>query len=112
LCGSMFGLRSTSGLCVERHRYFELGYWPTPPWSPNPCAHTRGRTRTMSIVGNGTPTSSRRALGRGVTVAEWREGMGMPWASRFGLSEAIPPAYTEWIGAQLLGHLRRDARAG
>ena len=35
-----------------------------------------------------------------------REIMDMPWASRDGLREAIPPAYTEYLGAQLLEHLR------
>jgi len=31
-----------------------------------------------------------------------REVMGMPWATRDELREAIPPAYTEFIGVQLL----------
>ena len=52
----------------------------------------------------------RRAYGvtghsRGAGCPEfWRGLMGMPWA--IGpireVTEAIPPAYTEWIGAQLL----------
>jgi hypothetical protein len=28
--------------------------------------------------------------------------MRMPWASMKGMSEAVPPAYTRWIGAHLL----------
>jgi DNA (cytosine-5)-methyltransferase 1 len=35
-----------------------------------------------------------------------RQVMGMPWASREGLREAIPPAYTEYLGGQLLEHIR------
>lgn len=30
-----------------------------------------------------------------------REIMGMPWATRDELAQAIPPAYTECIGSQL-----------
>ena len=31
--------------------------------------------------------------------------MGIDWMNRDELSQAIPPAYTEYIGAQLLRHL-------
>jgi DNA (cytosine-5)-methyltransferase 1 len=30
-----------------------------------------------------------------------REAMGMPWADWQGVKDAIPPAYTEYIGAQV-----------
>jgi DNA (cytosine-5)-methyltransferase 1 len=33
--------------------------------------------------------------------------MGIDWMNRDELSEAIPPAYTEFIGRQLLGQLER-----
>jgi DNA (cytosine-5)-methyltransferase 1 len=39
----------------------------------------------------------------GVPLA--REVMGMPWASREGLREAVPPAYTEHIGRALIKQL-------
>jgi DNA (cytosine-5)-methyltransferase 1 len=42
-------------------------------------------------------------------VEKGREVMGMPWASRDGLREAIPPVYTEHIGRQLLDHVRAAA---
>jgi hypothetical protein len=35
--------------------------------------------------------------------------MGMPWATWRGCVEAIPPAYTEWIGSQLLDALKEAA---
>ncbi len=94
LCGSMFGL-GASGLSVKRHRYFEVGGWVPPALGPV-CSHTPGRT--ITITGSGTPSGNRITLGRNTTIAEWRTAMGMPWASRRGLAEAIPPAYTEWIG--------------
>lgn len=34
--------------------------------------------------------------------------MGIDWTSRDELAEAIPPAYTEWVGAQLLAHLNQS----
>lgn len=39
------------------------------------------------------------------SLAEAQDAMGMPWADWNGVREAIPPAYTEFIGAQLLSHL-------
>lgn len=44
--------------------------------------------------------------GRKATRDESREAMGMPWATHYGATQAIPPAYTEFIGAQLLQHVR------
>jgi DNA (cytosine-5)-methyltransferase 1 len=35
-------------------------------------------------------------------VEKARDVMGMPWANRDGLREAIPPAYSEYIGKQLM----------
>lgn len=80
LCGSMFGLP------IRRHRYFEapfLGYVMTPSCKhlSSDYAHDHG--------GKQTETRYRDALDcRWMTVRESRE--------------AIPPAYTEWIGRRLL----------
>lgn len=91
LCGAAFGLRT------YRHRLFETsGFTITPP--PHP-AHTAPNAKMgrpvadgefMHVVGN----FSNVPLARSAAV------MGMPWASRDGLREAIPPAYTELIGRQ------------
>lgn len=35
------------------------------------------------------------------TLEEWRDAMGIDWMTREELAEAIPPAYTHWIGLQL-----------
>ncbi len=99
LCGSSFGLR------VRRHRYFESNVWLTSM----PCRHEEQGV-PVGVYGGVTSSSPRRPSGtsRGVkarTVEEAREAMGMPWASEHGLTEAIPPAFTEWIGRDLIEHL-------
>lgn len=92
LCGEMFGLR------VIRHRRFELGGWTTE--RPEHYAH-RGRVAGMrhgvwyegpyfAVYGNGG--------GKG-TVPQWQDAMGIHWTNnRKSIAEAIPPAYTKWIG--------------
>lgn len=99
LCGAMFGLRT------YRHRLFESNVPLEAPERPEHKARTTKMGRPvrdgeyMHVVGNFT----------GVDLA--REVMGMPWASRDGLREAIPPAYTEFLGAQLLAHIESEAAA-
>lgn len=85
LCGTMFGLP------VWYHRLFEA-WAPVSP--PRGCDHSA------------KPLNPRRGTGPGRdTEASWREAIGVPWAGKKGGREAIPPAYTEYIGGQLLAHL-------
>jgi hypothetical protein len=44
-----------------------------------------------------------------VGVALWREIMGIGWTTRAELTEAVPPAYTEYVGKAILTELRRRA---
>lgn len=97
LCGSMFGLGT------YRHRLFETNWDLTAPEHPEHVARTTKMGRApvegefMHIVGNFSG------------VDKGREVMEMPWASRDGLREAIPPAYTRWVGAQLMEQIGRAA---
>ncbi|MGW7445647.1 SAM-dependent methyltransferase [Kitasatospora sp. NPDC054795] len=92
LCGAAFGLRT------YRHRLFEPGggLTITPPQHPVHTAPLAKMGRPvadgefMHVVGN----FSNVPLARSAAV------MGMPWATRDGLREAVPPAYTELIGRQ------------
>lgn len=99
LCGVMFGLET------YRHRLFEANWPVAVPDHPEHVARTTKMGRPpvagefMHIVGNFS----------GVDRA--RDVMGMPWASRDGLREAIPPAYTEYIGRQLMTHVREEVAA-
>jgi DNA (cytosine-5)-methyltransferase 1 len=99
LCGSQFGLG------VRRHRYFETG-WPLFDLMP-PCDHSRP---TVCVVGHGGGS------GKGTKVKRWRhaegaEAMGIDWMTRDALTQAIPPAYTEYLGGHLLAEVERRAAA-
>lgn len=89
LCGTMFGLRT------YRHRLFESSF---PITAPNHPAHTAKQTKMgrppkdgefLQMVGNFS----------GVPLA--REIMGTPWMTQYEMAQAIPPAYTTFIGWQL-----------
>lgn len=85
------------GLPLRRVRLFETS------WNGfdlmQPCHHTGP---VVSVVGHGTPAWQREALGYNPTIHDYRTAMGIDWMNRDELSQAIPPAYTEYIGKQLL----------
>lgn len=102
LCGSSFGLR------VRRHRAFECGRWFA--WGAPPCRHAHQRKAGPVVDVTGNAGGRNQKLRDGFPIkymdeAHAREVMGMPWATRHGCVEAIPPAYTEWLGEQLLEHV-------
>jgi len=99
ICGASFGL-GVSGFDLNRHRYFESNV----AMLSMTCQHKRGQT--IGVYGNGTNSWHRDKFGRCITVAEIREAMGIDWMTRAELSQAIPPAYTRWIGERLLEQLR------
>jgi DNA (cytosine-5)-methyltransferase 1 len=43
--------------------------------------------------------------GGNCTIAAARDAMGIDWMTKNELNEAIPPAYTRFIGRQLLAYL-------
>jgi DNA (cytosine-5)-methyltransferase 1 len=105
ICGSMFD----PPLHIQRHRLFETN-WPLahPMW---PCRH-RIFTRQY-------PSSTdRKNLRFTAEIGSWdiplevqRRAMGIEWMTVPELSQAIPPAYTEFIGRQLIAAVKRNAVA-
>lgn len=98
-CGSSFGLD------VQRHRLFESNVMLLSP----PCDHSWQMPRFKQAT-------NRQNLRRTVEVGVWRiplnvqrRAMGIDWMTLEELSEAIPPAYTEHIGHQLINHIAHRA---
>ena len=98
LCGTSFGLE------VRRHRLFELGGWfmMTPTcqhdlWEPGRWVGSTNRPNGRTVAQIGTYR---------IPLERQKAAMGVDWkVTLHELSEAIPPAYTEFIGHQLLQHL-------
>ena len=97
ICGASFGL-GVLGYDLCRHRYFETNV----PILSMPCQHRRGHT--IGVYGNGTNTWHLEKLGRAITFAEKRTAMGIEWMTLQELNEAVPPAYTEWFGGQIMAY--------
>ena len=93
LCGTMFDLK------VIRHRLFESNVFL---WAPGICNH-KGSVSDgdyVTVAGHG---------GDGIARFDvWCEAMGIDWMTKQELTQAIPPAYTEWIGRQLIEHIKAE----
>jgi DNA (cytosine-5)-methyltransferase 1 len=98
LCGASFGLKN-----VSRHRHFESNVML---WSPPRC-QCRKEPYTIGVYGE-------RPDGRRVSHRRWRlcriassideaqKLLGIDWMIWDEIKQAIPPAYTEWIGRHLI----------
>jgi DNA (cytosine-5)-methyltransferase 1 len=102
LCGTMF-----DGVRVLRHRLFESNITLTAPDHPgkHPLVYTVDKrkphykqvdqyTGFVSVNGGGN-----------CSVAAARTAMGIDWMTKNELNLAIPPAYTEYLGKQLLENM-------
>lgn len=115
LCGTMFGLRATDDdgtvLRLERHRLFESNILIP---SPGPCIHDK----TIPVGGVYSGGRSDRWEAKhvrrgGYTPAKHvrAELIGADWMTLYGLSQSIPPAYTEWIGRHLMDAITQAGAA-
>jgi DNA (cytosine-5)-methyltransferase 1 len=132
LCGCMFGLSTidTDGVRIhlQRPRLFEVN-WAIPGLveqritvrgqthtvrSPRPCDHARHEWVAGAYGGARRDKYEAKFVRRGGYVppskAVVKALLGvehdMTWN---GLFECLPPAYTEWVGVQLIAHLEERA---
>lgn len=109
LCGTMF-----PGLRVIRHRLFESnvplvapGYHPKHPLV---FTHDKRKSHYGKLDQD---TSFVQVTGGGnCTVANKRAAMGIDWMTGAEINEAIPPAYAEYIGRQLMEHIEKTETRG
>ena len=109
LCGTMF-----PGLRVIRHRLFEANFPIVQlrhiPHVDHPLVHTLDKRKNhygktcewadfVQVTGGGN-----------CTIAAARDAMGIDWMTKREINEAIPPAYAEYIGRELMRHLRGTER--
>lgn len=96
LCGIMFGLH------VYRHRLFESSEWlSVPPHMRH--METTGAHRCYSGYRINSPMVC--VAGHNFNLIKAAKAMGIDWMNRNELAQAIPPAYTEFIGRQLMERL-------
>lgn len=113
LCGTMFGLRTADGLAeLRRHRLFETSF--SIPLRPA-CQHNgvvigvygghgRDRRRVVQVTGHSGGKSKRDGTQQ-FPLTLRREAMGIQWMTNAELCQAVPPAYSEFIGRQALSYL-------
>jgi DNA (cytosine-5)-methyltransferase 1 len=98
---------------IQRHRLFETNWDLQPPtW---PCRHKMNGKDNFPGGRSVDRTGHSRGLVRAtMEIGSWdiplkdqQEAMGIDWMTLEELSEAIPPAYTEFIGRQLLDILEK-----
>lgn len=99
VCGTAFGLPlrrhrlfeanvPLEGRACEHHRFTEARYWTG--WRPG------GQRRLSTVV---------QVYGNAGGTEHWPAAMGIEWMTKREMAEAIPPAYTQFAGAQLVAHL-------
>lgn len=99
LCGTMF---PREGLRVTRHRLFETSFgFTAPPHGRHPLHYTRDKRKPhygrldemeafVTVTGGGNCSKAAAA-----------DAMGIDWMTKDELNQAIPPAYTHFIGEVL-----------
>ena len=98
LCGTMFDLG------IFRHRAFEASFSIETPKHQKHNGKI-GDGKYFSVAGGAGRWKSWGKVYRNVskgTREQWRLAMGIDWMLRYELTQAIPPAYTEYIGKYLM----------
>lgn len=98
LCGTMF-----PGLRVLRHRLFESNVPLVAPLEhpKHPLVFTHDKRKAHHGKLDQDVSYVQVTGGGNCTVENAADAMGIDWMDKHGLNEAIPPAYTEYLGLQL-----------
>lgn len=92
LCGSIFNLP------LRRHRYFQLS-------NGNPLTLTCNHNAPVVAVYGHSGGYSKRDGKKFGGIDTWKAAMEIDWMNGDELAEAIPPAYTFFIGQQLMRYI-------
>jgi len=101
LCGTMFGLQ------VIRHRLFESNMLL---FAPGPHRHAGSVADGTYVSVHGGGQRSTHTIPYAEQRKRWEHAMGINWISRrHDLCQAIPPAFTEHLGRQMIAVVGREA---
>lgn len=102
LCGMMFGLR------VFRHRLFESNIFLMTP--PHPTH--RGTTNSSRRYSRFSSADMICVAGHNFRRKDGMAAMGIDWhATREEVAQMIPPAYSEFLGRQVVTHIDSQREA-
>jgi DNA (cytosine-5)-methyltransferase 1 len=93
LCGTMFGL------LTERHRLFECN--PVPLFLPGPCYHW-GKANPRGKISSFENGDFITVTGNNFILADAKKAMSIDWMNSREIRQSIPPAYTEWLGKEIM----------
>jgi DNA (cytosine-5)-methyltransferase 1 len=93
LCGTMFGLR------VTRHRLFETNFYLLAP------PHAAHGEPVVKMGRKPAPGQLINPVGKFIGADYAREAMDTRWMTGREISQAIPPAYAEWLGRAALSQM-------
>ena len=104
LCGTMF-----QGLRVLRHRLFETNFEiSAPPHNKkHPKVHTLDKRKAHYGKTDEMKDFVQVTGGGNCSIRAARDAMGIDWMKKREINEAIPPAYTHFVGSCLIGHLSK-----
>ena len=113
LCGRQFGLKTTDDdgtpLVMDRHRLFESSEFLTAPEHP---PHDTSLQVAGSYGGARRDKAEARNVRHGGYVpseAVQARLLGIDWMSPTGMRLSIPPAYSAYLGAQLIERIEAAA---
>jgi len=106
LCGTEFGLHVDTPAgrrWLARHRQFESNVFL---WGAGGCCCSAYYGKIIGVYGHGDSPARQRVRGWTGYLADRKIAMGIDWMNRTELAQAIPPAYTQFIGEQIADHVQ------